>query len=310
MGRHRRRRPVAEGRGVSMAQVALAWLADRPAVTSVILGARTIDQLDDNLGAADLHLTPRRPPAGRRQRPAGRRLPLRPARHRPARPARSPAAADPSLVPLPSLSPPADQGKPGASGTAPRSWAGKTAARDGFGAVVLRGCRRAPTDRPARRPAGRGRLRAARAALTRGGVQPSRAPWRRRGRSLRVRGSARSLRSPPAGRRSRWRRARSSPPVPSRSGCPCDASPAAADAGVVRGGGHDLPRAVPAGLAARRPRARPAASGGVSNDEVVALYDPATSTPAGSAPRSRVRRGEPCRTPPRRCWCDGRPARC
>jgi aryl-alcohol dehydrogenase-like predicted oxidoreductase len=48
---------VAEGRGVSMAQVALAWLHDRPAVTSVILGARTVDQLRDNLGAAGLHLT-------------------------------------------------------------------------------------------------------------------------------------------------------------------------------------------------------------------------------------------------------------
>ena len=40
-----------------MAQVALAWLVDRPAVTSVILGARTLEQLDDNLGAADLHLS-------------------------------------------------------------------------------------------------------------------------------------------------------------------------------------------------------------------------------------------------------------
>jgi aryl-alcohol dehydrogenase-like predicted oxidoreductase len=50
-------REVAEGRGVSMAQVALAWLVDRPGVTSVILGARTEEQLADNLGAADLHLT-------------------------------------------------------------------------------------------------------------------------------------------------------------------------------------------------------------------------------------------------------------
>ena len=50
-------REVAEGRGVSMAQVALAWIADRPAVTSVILGARTVAQLDDNLGAADVHLS-------------------------------------------------------------------------------------------------------------------------------------------------------------------------------------------------------------------------------------------------------------
>lgn len=50
-------RQVAERRGVSMSQVALAWVADRPAVTSVILGARTLDQLDDNLGAAELHLS-------------------------------------------------------------------------------------------------------------------------------------------------------------------------------------------------------------------------------------------------------------
>jgi aryl-alcohol dehydrogenase (NADP+) len=50
-------RAVAEESGASMAQVALAWLADRPAVTSVILGARTSEQLDDNLGAADLHLS-------------------------------------------------------------------------------------------------------------------------------------------------------------------------------------------------------------------------------------------------------------
>ena len=50
-------RQVAEQRGVSMSAVALAWLADRPAVTSVILGARTTEQLDDNLTAADLSLT-------------------------------------------------------------------------------------------------------------------------------------------------------------------------------------------------------------------------------------------------------------
>jgi aryl-alcohol dehydrogenase-like predicted oxidoreductase len=49
-------REVARARGVSMAQVALAWLVDRPTVTSVILGARTVAQLDDNLAAADLHL--------------------------------------------------------------------------------------------------------------------------------------------------------------------------------------------------------------------------------------------------------------
>ena len=47
---------VAKECDASMAQVSLAWLADRPAVTSVILGARTTEQLADNLGAADLHL--------------------------------------------------------------------------------------------------------------------------------------------------------------------------------------------------------------------------------------------------------------
>ncbi len=50
-------RSVAEARGVSMAQVALAWLVDRPAVTSVIIGARTVEQLRDNLGAIGLHLS-------------------------------------------------------------------------------------------------------------------------------------------------------------------------------------------------------------------------------------------------------------
>jgi aryl-alcohol dehydrogenase-like predicted oxidoreductase len=49
-------RGVAERRGVSMAQVALSWLVDRPAVTSVILGARSLEQLKDNLAAGDMHL--------------------------------------------------------------------------------------------------------------------------------------------------------------------------------------------------------------------------------------------------------------
>jgi aryl-alcohol dehydrogenase-like predicted oxidoreductase len=48
---------VAEDRGVSMAEVALAWVTARPAVTSTILGARTVLQLETNLRAAGLHLT-------------------------------------------------------------------------------------------------------------------------------------------------------------------------------------------------------------------------------------------------------------
>jgi aryl-alcohol dehydrogenase-like predicted oxidoreductase len=50
-------RKVAEGRGVSMSQVALSWVTDRPSVTATILGARTVEQLEDNLGAAGLHLS-------------------------------------------------------------------------------------------------------------------------------------------------------------------------------------------------------------------------------------------------------------
>jgi len=49
---------VAEARGVSMAQVALAWVHHRPAVSSVILGARTTGQLRDNLAAGSLVLSP------------------------------------------------------------------------------------------------------------------------------------------------------------------------------------------------------------------------------------------------------------
>ena len=48
---------IAEARGVSGAQVALAWLLGRPAVTSVIIGGRTEAQLQDNLAAAELVLT-------------------------------------------------------------------------------------------------------------------------------------------------------------------------------------------------------------------------------------------------------------
>ena len=48
---------IAAAHQASPAQVALAWLLGRPAVTSLIIGARTDEQLRDNLGAADLALT-------------------------------------------------------------------------------------------------------------------------------------------------------------------------------------------------------------------------------------------------------------
>jgi aryl-alcohol dehydrogenase-like predicted oxidoreductase len=48
---------VADGHGVSAAQVALAWLLTRPTISSVIVGARTEEQLADNLEAAELTLS-------------------------------------------------------------------------------------------------------------------------------------------------------------------------------------------------------------------------------------------------------------
>ena len=47
---------IAAGRGVSAAQVALAWTLGQPGVTSLIIGGRTTEQITDNLGAANLVL--------------------------------------------------------------------------------------------------------------------------------------------------------------------------------------------------------------------------------------------------------------
>ncbi|WP_203568443.1 aldo/keto reductase [Aestuariimicrobium ganziense] len=47
---------VAEQTGLTHAQVALAWLADRPAVTAPIIGARSTEQLTDLLVAGEAHL--------------------------------------------------------------------------------------------------------------------------------------------------------------------------------------------------------------------------------------------------------------
>ena len=41
-----------------MSQVALNWLRERPAVSSILLGCRTVAQLEDNLGALDWGLSP------------------------------------------------------------------------------------------------------------------------------------------------------------------------------------------------------------------------------------------------------------
>ena len=51
-------REVGEAHGVSVARVALAWILHKPSVMSIIIGAKTLEQLDDNLAAVDLALTP------------------------------------------------------------------------------------------------------------------------------------------------------------------------------------------------------------------------------------------------------------
>ncbi len=49
--------PIAKAHGCSPARIALAWLLAKPVVTSVILGAKRIGQLEDNLAAVDITLT-------------------------------------------------------------------------------------------------------------------------------------------------------------------------------------------------------------------------------------------------------------
>src|ERR1700712_5519678 len=51
-------KPIAEAHGCSPARIALAWLLSKPVVTSVIIGAKRLGQLEDNLAAAELSLTP------------------------------------------------------------------------------------------------------------------------------------------------------------------------------------------------------------------------------------------------------------
>jgi aryl-alcohol dehydrogenase-like predicted oxidoreductase len=50
-------RPIAERRQVSVAQIALAWLLAKPAVSSVIIGAKSAEQLHDNIASTRVHLS-------------------------------------------------------------------------------------------------------------------------------------------------------------------------------------------------------------------------------------------------------------
>jgi aryl-alcohol dehydrogenase-like predicted oxidoreductase len=49
--------PLAESRGVTVSQYALAWVMHQPGVTSPIIGPRTMEQIEDNLGALEIEIT-------------------------------------------------------------------------------------------------------------------------------------------------------------------------------------------------------------------------------------------------------------
>ena len=50
-------KPIAEAHGMSEARISLAWLLTKEVVTSIIIGAKRLDQLDDNIAAVDVQLT-------------------------------------------------------------------------------------------------------------------------------------------------------------------------------------------------------------------------------------------------------------
>ncbi|HMD88508.1 MAG TPA: aldo/keto reductase, partial [Anaerolineaceae bacterium] len=49
---------IAQETGASVSQIAMAWLLNQPIITSPIIGPRNLEQLKDNLGALDVHLSP------------------------------------------------------------------------------------------------------------------------------------------------------------------------------------------------------------------------------------------------------------
>jgi aryl-alcohol dehydrogenase-like predicted oxidoreductase len=51
-------KPIAKAHGVSVARIALAWLLHQKPITSVIVGAKSIEQLEDNLAATEVQLSP------------------------------------------------------------------------------------------------------------------------------------------------------------------------------------------------------------------------------------------------------------
>jgi len=49
--------PIAQEKGCSLSQLALAWCEQQPVVSSAIIGPRTVEQLQDNLGAGHVEIT-------------------------------------------------------------------------------------------------------------------------------------------------------------------------------------------------------------------------------------------------------------
>jgi aryl-alcohol dehydrogenase-like predicted oxidoreductase len=49
--------PIAAAKGCTLAQLALAWCVQQPGVSSAIIGPRTMEQLEDNLGALEVRLS-------------------------------------------------------------------------------------------------------------------------------------------------------------------------------------------------------------------------------------------------------------
>ena len=49
---------IAKKRGITMAQVALAWSIAKPFITAPIVGTTRLAQLDELIAATDIHLTP------------------------------------------------------------------------------------------------------------------------------------------------------------------------------------------------------------------------------------------------------------
>lgn len=56
LARVQRLRPIADGLGITMAQLALAWILREPNVASAIVGASRPEQLRDNTGASGVDL--------------------------------------------------------------------------------------------------------------------------------------------------------------------------------------------------------------------------------------------------------------